>query len=117
MHEARVELTVSAEVPEVEPMGPVEVGVAAEHLLIHVLDLSLEPLRKTGRLAEPVVGVVGHVLRVRQRWWSLERVGWEKVLVEDLAADPSLDVLDVRWGRQVDWVAVRVHPRVRGAAD
>lgn len=36
----------SAEVPEVEPVRPVEMGVAAEHLLVHVLDLWFEALRK-----------------------------------------------------------------------
>ena len=34
VHEARVELAVTAGVPEEEPVLPVEVGVAAEHLLV-----------------------------------------------------------------------------------
>jgi len=69
VHEARVELAVAARVPEEEPVLPVEVGVAAEHLLVpykkrhvsacdrkkgrlggvvhvHVLNLRLEPLRE-----------------------------------------------------------------------
>lgn len=62
-----------------------------------------------------MIGIVGDILRVWQRWWSLERIGRKEGLVKDLSAYPSLDVLDVRWGRQVDWVAVRIHPGIRSA--
>lgn len=103
--------------PEVEPVRPIQVGVAAEHLAVHVLDLALEALWEARGLAEPVVGVVGSLLWVRQGWWGLERSRWEDVLVDDLAADPGLDVLDVGGGWKVDRVAVRVHPGVRGAIE
>lgn len=46
VHETGVELAVAVQVPEGEPVLPVKVGVAAEHLLVHVLDLALEALRE-----------------------------------------------------------------------
>ena len=57
VHEASVEFAVAVQVPESEPVLPVEMCVAAEHLLVHVLDLSLESLREARGLAEPVVWI------------------------------------------------------------
>jgi hypothetical protein len=46
VYEASVELAVAVQVPESKPVLPVQVCVAAEHLLVHVLDLGLEALRE-----------------------------------------------------------------------
>jgi len=64
--------------------------------------------------------VVWVVLQLRWTWERRcrgERIGWEDGLVEDLAIDPCLDVLDVRRCWEVDWVAVRVNPGVGGSAE
>lgn len=57
VHKASVEFAVAVQIPEGEPVLPVEMCVAAEHLLVHVLDLSLESLREARWLAQPVVGI------------------------------------------------------------
>lgn len=112
VHEASVELAVAVQIPEREPVLPVQVCVAAEHLLVHVLDLGLEALREAGGLAEPVVGV-GLGLRLCRNGRSRgERVHGEEGGVEDFAADPSLDMLDVGGCWQRHGVAVLVDPGV-----
>lgn len=65
VNEAGVELTVQASVPEEQPVLPIEVSVTAEHLLVHVLHLGFETLRKTGCLAKPVVWVT---CNLRSAW-------------------------------------------------
>ena len=87
-------------------------GVAAEHLLVHVLDLVLEALRKAGCLAEPVVWIGLHFVQARERRGRREVVSREEGLVLDFARDPGLDVLDVGCGWEVDGVAARVDPGV-----
>ena len=57
MHKASVEFAVAVKIPESEPVLPVEMCVAAEHLLVHVLDLGFESLREAGWLAEPVIRI------------------------------------------------------------
>lgn len=47
MHEACVEIADGVDIPEGQPVAPVEVGVATKHLLVHVLDLSFKALWKT----------------------------------------------------------------------
>lgn len=59
VHEASVELAFALEIIESHPVTPVEVGVAAKHLLVHVLDLGLKALGEAGGFAEPMVGVGG----------------------------------------------------------
>ena len=50
------------------------------------------------------------------QWWGArEGVGWEEGGILDFAADPGLDVLDVGWSGEVDWIALRVDPGVRGS--
>lgn len=113
--EAGVELSGDAEMVEVEPVRPVEVSVAAEHLFVHVLDFRLEGAREARGLAKPGVRV-GRELRRAWKWWgALVGSGWEDAFVLNLASDPSLDVLDVRHGWDVDGVAVDVDPGVDGA--
>ena len=115
--EARVELAVAAELPEGEPVLPVEVGVAAEHLLVHVLDLRIEALREAGALAAPLIWIVLVIFDLWERWGGREVIGWEKRLVLDLAVHPGLDVFDVGRSWEVDWVPFRVDPGVRGPVE
>ena len=102
----------SARVPEGEPVLPVEVRIAAEHLLEHVLDLVEEALREAGAFARPPVGILLHLARARERWRRREVVGWEDAPVGHFAGDPGLDVLDVDRSWEVDWVALGVDPGV-----
>lgn len=111
MDEASVELLVRAQVPELEPVGVVNVGVAAEHLAVDVADVAGEGGGEAGGLAEP--GVLGACGRVVEGWgWAGEGVGWEDARVGDLACDPALDVGDVLWGWDADRVLVGVEPGV-----
>jgi hypothetical protein len=112
VNEASVEFAVGVAVPESEPVLPVEVSVAAEHLLVHVLDLRLETLRKAGGLTDPVVWISLDLSRAWEWWSGGEIVGWEEALVLDLARDPCLDMLDVGWSWKVDWVTLGVDPGV-----
>lgn len=57
MDEAGVELLVSTQVPELEPMGVVDVSVASKHLAVNVTDVVCELGREARGLAQPVVGV------------------------------------------------------------
>jgi len=113
VHKASIQLTVTVSLPEEHPVLPEQVGVAAEHLLVHVANLCLEALWEAGCLAEPVIWVGGLLRRRRGRWGGSEAVGREQRLVLDLAVDPGLDVLDVGRGRKIDWVTVSVDPGVR----
>lgn len=105
----------AARVPEEQPVLPVQVGVAAEHLLVHVLAFRLEALREAGRLAEPVVGVGLQLCGRGERGRAGEGVGGEDGVVLDLARDPGLDVLDVGGSWKVDGIAVCIDPGVGGA--
>ena len=117
MHEAGIELSVHAELPELDPVLPVEMSVAAEHLLEHVLHFMLEALRETGGLAAPVVRVLLLLFGLWQWWSACEGVAGEESRVLDLTADPGLDVLDVSGCWEVDWVAFRVDPGVGGSSE
>lgn len=114
MNEARVEVARGIELPEVEPVLPVEVGVAAEHLLVHVLNLMIEAFGEAGCFPAPVV-----VVRCRFWGWDLRRRGElivdEDFRILDLAVDPGLDVLDVHGSWEVDRVAFGVDPGVGGS--
>lgn len=112
VNEASVELAVTVEIPEGEPVLPVQVCVAAEHLLVHVLDLSLEALREAGRLAEPVVGVGLCLCLGWNSGSGSEGVHREQGSVENFAADPGLNVFDVSRGRKRHRVAILVDPGV-----
>lgn len=116
MHKASVEFALALEVVEGHPVRPVEVSVAAEHLLVHVLDLGLEALGETRGFAEPVVGVRGLAVGGRdERGCRSEGIRGEEAGIESLAGDPGLYVLHVLSGGEVDWVAVGVDPRVDSA--
>ena len=95
-------------------MLPVEVGVAAEHLLVHVLDLGVEAGGEAGGLAAPVVVRFGggDFGGWRERGRGGEVLGGEEFRVLDFAVDPGLDMFDVDGGREVDGVAVDVDPGV-----
>ena len=93
-------------------MLPVEMSVATEHLLVHVLDLALEALWEARRLAEPVVGVGG---RLGCRWDGRSRGEWihgEEGRIENLAADPRLNMFDVGGCRERHRFALLVNPGV-----
>ena len=112
VHETSVQLAVAVQVPEGEPVLPVKVGVAAEHLLVHVLDLALETLGKARWLAEPVVGVGGCLgcgWNGRSRG---ERIHGEEGRIEDLAAYPCLNVFDVGGCRERHGFALLIDPGV-----
>ena len=98
-------------------MLPVEVGVAAEHLLVHILDLGVEAGGEAGGFAAPVVlGVLGRDFRGRREGrGGGEVVGGEEFGVLDFAVDPGLDVFDVDGGGEVDRVTVDVDPGVGGS--
>ena len=117
MHEAGIELAIHVQLPELDPVLPVEVGVAAEHLLVHVLDLGVEAGWEAGGLAAPVVVRVGgcDFWGWRERGGGGEVLGGEEFRVLDFAVDPGLDVFDVDGGREVDGVAVDVDPGVGGS--
>lgn len=87
-------------------------SVAAEHLLVHVLDFVLEALGEAGGLAAVVVWVLRGRFDSRERWGGGELVVDEDFGVLDLAIDPGLDVLDVDGCREVDGVAFGVDPGV-----
>ena len=95
VHETGVKLAVAVQVPECEPVLPVKMGVAAEHLLVHVLDLALEALRKARWFAEPVVGIGGCLGCGRNGRSRGERIHGEEGRIKDFAADPGLNVFDV----------------------
>lgn len=97
--EAGVEMGVRAQIPELQPVLPVEVGVDAKHLLVHHLDFCLEALREARALAQPVIWIVRNLLRIGERRSSLKVVGWQKALILNFASHPCLDVLDVGRGR------------------
>jgi hypothetical protein len=112
VHETGVELAVTVQVPEGEPVLPVKVGVAAEHLLVHVLDLALEALREARWFAEPVVGIggcLGSGWNGRSRG---ERIHWEERRIEDFATHPGLDVFDVGGGGERHRLTLLVDPGV-----
>jgi hypothetical protein len=111
--EARVELLVGVDVPEgLQPVAVVDVGVAAHHLAVDALDIRLECLGETGRLAEPVTA--------SELFWCSEGygcgVGGEDVGVVDLADNPFLDEVDVLDGGDLDRLLVVVEPGVGVAA-
>jgi hypothetical protein len=114
VHEAGIEFPVGVAVPEGEPVLPVKMGVAAEHLLVHVLDLCLEALGEARGLANPVVWISLDLGRAWEWWSGSEVVGREEALVLDLAGNPGLDVLDIGRSWEVDWVALGVDPGVGG---
>ena len=93
-------------------MLPEQVGVAAEHLLVHVLDLVLEALGETRGLAAVVVRVLRGGFDSWERRSRGELVVNEDLGILDLAVDPSLDVLDVDGCWEVDGVAFGVDPGV-----
>ena len=76
-------------------MLPVKMGVAAEHLLVHVLDLAFEALREARWFAEPVVGIGGCLSCGRNGGSRGERVHGEERRIENLAAYPGLNVFNV----------------------
>jgi len=60
VNETHVQDVVLVDVPEgVEPMGMVQMGIAAEHLLHDSLAILVESLRETARLANPIIWVGG----------------------------------------------------------
>ena len=115
MDKAGVQVARHAKLPKVEPVLPEEMCIAAEHLLIHVLDLVLEALWEAGGLAAPVVRVHHHGFGVWDLGCGGELVADEDFRVLNLAIDPGLDVFDVHWCRQVDRIAFGVDPGVGSA--
>jgi hypothetical protein len=112
VHETGVELAVTVQVPEGEPVLPVKVGVAAEHLLVHVLDLALEALREARWFAEPVVGIGGSLgcgWNGRSRG---KRIHGEERRIKDLAADPGLNMFDVGGCRERHRFALLIDPGI-----
>lgn len=108
MDEAGVELLVSTQVPELEPMCVVDVGVATEHLAVDIADVVCELGREARSLAQPVVGIRGV-----QCWRGAdEGVCGEYTGVRNLAGDPFLDVRDVLRGWDADTLAFGVEPGV-----
>lgn len=56
VHEAHVQDIVLVDMPEgVEPMGMVEMGVAAEHLFHNALTILVESGREATGLADPII--------------------------------------------------------------
>ena len=82
-------------------------------MLVHILDLVLEALRKARRFTEPVIGILFEVCGAREWWCRGEVVRGEDGLVLNFTVNPGLDVFDVGWCREVDWIAFRVYPGVR----
>lgn len=116
MQEVRVELAVDVVIPKHDPVGMVNVGVAAEHLLVHVLDLVLKPLWETRRFANPAVCVFGYLLNGRELVPGREVTRGEDGLILALASNPSLDVLHISWSWKVNGVTVGVNPVVEHTA-
>ena len=91
-------------------MLPEQVGVAAEHLLVHVFELVVEATWEARGFAAPVV----RLFRARDLWLrgGGDLVGGEDFGVADFAVHPGLNVFDVDWGWKVDRVAFGVDPGV-----
>lgn len=102
--------------PVFQPVRPVQVSVTAEHLLVHILDFSLESIAETRGLAEPMAWIRACLCRCWKWWRLLERLSGKGAFVLNLARDPRLDVLHVCRCREVNWVPACVNPRV-GRAD
>jgi hypothetical protein len=136
---ARVELLVRIHIPEgLEPMAMVNVCVAAHHLAIDTLDVALERLGETRRLAEPVAACELGQWGVAAAWaqglgcgaaagegargiscggnGNGGGVSGEDIWVVDLADDPFLDEVDVLDCGDLDGFLLVVEPRVRVAA-
>lgn len=110
--ETSVELSICIDIPEDQPVSPVQVCIASEHLLVHVLNFGLKALGKARGLAEPVVAVCCNLSGIGQCWCGCEGVCWEQRWVEDLAVDPGLNVTNVRWSRKIHWVPILVDPSI-----
>lgn len=112
MQEVRVELAVDIVVPEYDPMRMVDVGIATEHLFVHVLDLVLVTLWKSRRFPDPAVCIFGCLLNGRKLIPRGKVAGGENGLVLALARNPGLNVLHIRGSWQIDRVAVGINPVV-----
>jgi len=112
VHETGVKLAVTVQVPEGEPVLPVKVSVAAEHLLVHVLDLAFEALREARWFAEPVVWISGCLSCGWNGRSRSERIHGKERRIQDLAAYPGLDVFDVSWCGERHRFALLVDPGV-----
>lgn len=111
VNEARVQLTGHVEIPDRQPMLPEQMRIAAEHLLVHVLEFALKVLWEARCATKPEVWVFA--LLCGWKWLhALEIACGKQGFVLDLAGDPRLDVLDVGWGWEVDGIAVRIDPGV-----
>lgn len=115
MQEVRVQLAVDVVVPEYDPMRMVDVGIAAEHLFVHVLNLILVTLGKSRRFADPAVCIFGCLLNGRKLIPRRKVAGGENGLVLALARNPGLDMLHIRGSWQVYRVTVGVNPVVEDA--
>lgn len=114
--EARVELLVGTQVPELEPVAVVDVGVAAQHLAVDVADVAAEVGWEVAGLAEPVCiavcsnrsGGAGS-----KRWWdAAEGLGGKEGWVCHFACDPLLYVADVLVSGDADGFFGIVEPGV-----
>lgn len=115
--EATVELLLKIQVVEgLHKVGPVEMGVHAEHLGEDGLADSRELLGKPTTLSNVLIKSVGgdgrrcELLVLRER--DTSRVGGEDLLVVDLARDPALHKRHVLVGRQLNGLKTVVEPCV-----
>lgn len=111
-----VELAIDVVVPENDPVRVVDVGVATEHLLVHILDLVLIALWEARCLADPAIGIFCYTLSSRKLISRGKVAGREDAFVLAFARNPCLDVLHVCRSWQIDRVAVGIDPIVQHTA-